>query len=196
MHKTTLAVISANPENPKTEFAFVFFRFCLHWLRSLPLVRPMTVNHPRLTIDNLESHIDDQIARSRWFSVSQQEVDAFANITGDRDPMHVDPEWAASNSPYTRTVLAGFNILSLLPRMARESGLQIEGASLVMNYGFDRIRFVAPVPVGTRFRNTIAIKAVERRPDGTIKLTTSNAIEVEGSDKPATTADWINLIWP
>lgn len=151
---------------------------------------------PQLTIDNLERHIDDQIARSGWFSVSQQEVDAFACITGDRDPMHVDPEWAANNSPYTRTVLAGFNILSLLPRMARESGLQIEGASLVMNYGFDRIRFIAPVPVGRRFRNTITIKAVERRPDGKIKLTTSNAIEVEGSDRPATTADWINLIWP
>ena len=151
---------------------------------------------PRLTIDNLESHIDNEVARSAWFSISQWEVDAFANITGDRDPMHVDPKWAASNSPYKRTVLAGFNILSLLPRMARESGLHIEGASLLMNYGFDRIRFIAPVPVGQRFRNTIVIKAVERRPDGKIKLTTSNAVEVEGSDRPATTADWINLIWP
>ena len=151
---------------------------------------------PRLTIDNLESHLDDEVARSAWVSRSQREVDAFADLTWDRDPMHVDPEWAASHSPYNRTVLAGFNILSLLPRMARESGLQIEGASLLMNYGFDRIRFIAPVPVGERFRNTIAIKAVERRPDGKIKLTTSNAIEVEGSDRPATTADWINLIWP
>ena len=110
--------------------------------------------------------------------------------------MHVDPQWAEKHSPYGQTILAGFNILSLLPSLARDNDFKIEGISLIMNYGFDRIRFIDPLPVGALFRNTVVIKSVIPRPDGKIKLVTTNTVEIKGADRPAMTADWINILWP
>ena len=120
----------------------------------------------------------------------------FGVLTRDPDPMHVDPQWAQQHSPYGQTVLAGFNILSLLPSLARNADFKIEGASLIMNYGFERIRFIAPLPVGARFRNQVVIQSVHRRSDGKVKLVTKNTIAVEGSDKPAALAEWVNILWP
>ena len=137
-----------------------------------------------------------RVFRSEWTTFSQQEAAAFSHISRDPDPMHVDPEWAGEHSPYGRTVLAGLNILSLLPSLVRGGGFEIEGPSLIMNYGFDRVRFVDPVPVDAPFRNTVVVKSVETRPDGKIKLITTNTIEVRGADRPAMIADWINLLWP
>lgn len=151
---------------------------------------------PGLSFANLESFVGQEIALTPWQEVPQADATAFGGLTGDPDPMHVDPAWARANSPFGGTVLAGFHLLSLLPSLTRGSGLEIAGVHLAMNYGFDRIRFVSPVPVGVPFRNRVRLLHVNRRPDGKATITTSNAYEFEGQEKPALIAEWINMLWP
>jgi acyl dehydratase len=156
----------------------------------------MSILAQDLSFDTLEDHIDREIALTAWFSVDQADVSAFGYLTHDPDPMHVDPDWAKAQSPYERTVLAGLHLLSLLPHLSRGSGLSIAGVGLEMNYGFDRVRFVAPVPVGAEFRNRIRLLKVERRADGKAAIRTHNSFEIRGAEGPALIAEWVNLLWP
>jgi acyl dehydratase len=149
-----------------------------------------------LSFSNLESFIGHQIALSAWREVPQADATAFGTLTHDPDPMHIDAAWARAQSPYGRTVLAGFHLLSLLPALTRGSGLEIAGVRLAMNYGFERIRFVSPVPVGAAFRNRVSLLRVDRRSDGKVTITTQNAYEFEGEEKPALIAEWVNILWP
>jgi acyl dehydratase len=149
-----------------------------------------------LSFENLEDFVGQQIALTPWREIPQADATAFGALTGDPDPMHVDPDWARTNSPFGETVLAGFHLLSLLPSLTRGSGLEIAGVGLAMNYGFERIRFVSPVPVGAAFRNRVTLLRVERRADGKVTITTNNAYEFEGEDKPALIAEWVNMLWP
>jgi acyl dehydratase len=149
-----------------------------------------------LSFDTLEDHIGREIALTPWFTVSQHDVTAYGHLTHDPDPMHIDPDWAKTHSPYGRTVLAGLHLLSLLPHLSRGSGLSIDGVELEMNYGFDRIRFIAPVPVGAEFRNRIRLLKVERRPDGKASIRTHNTFEIRDVEGPALIAEWVNLLWP
>jgi acyl dehydratase len=156
----------------------------------------MSNGAPTLTFDNLEDHLEQEIALTPWMRVSQADSTAFGALTGDPDPMHADPDWARAESPYGVTVLAGLHLLSLLPRLSRGSGLEIGGVGLAMNYGFNRVRFVAPVPVGANLRNRIRLVGVERRADGKAALTTRNQFEVRDVEGPAMIAEWVNLLWP
>ena len=149
-----------------------------------------------LTFANLEEFIGKQIALSEWREIPQSDATAFGSLTGDPDPMHVDPAWARANSPYGRTVLAGFHMMSLLPSLTRGNGLEISGVHLAMNYGFERVRFVSPIPVGVPFRNRVHLLRVDRRPDGKATITTQNSYEFDGEEKPALVAEWVNLLWP
>jgi acyl dehydratase len=156
----------------------------------------MSLLAPDLSFDALEAHIDQEIALTAWFSVNQADTSAFSHLTHDPDPMHVDPAWAKDQSPYGRTVLAGLHLLSLLPRLSRGAGLSISGVGLEMNYGFDRVRFIAPVPVGAEFRNRIRLLQVDRRADGKAAIRTRNTFEIRDVDGPALIAEWVNLLWP
>jgi acyl dehydratase len=151
---------------------------------------------PELTFDNLEDHVGREIALTPWIRVRQEDATAFGHLTGDPDPMHVDPDWAAAESPFGVTVLAGLHLLALLPRLSRGSGLEIGGVGLAMNYGFNRVRFVAPVPIGAELRNRMHLLSVDRRADGKATLVTRNVFEVRDVDRPAMIAEWINLLWP
>jgi acyl dehydratase len=149
-----------------------------------------------LSFDTLEDHVGREIALTPWFSVSQAEATTYGRLTQDPDPMHIDPDWAKSHSPYGGTVLAGLHMLSLLPHLSRGSGLAIAGVELEMNYGFDKVRFIAPVPVGARFRNRIRLLHVARRDDGKAVIRTHNTFEIRDVDGPALIAEWVNLLWP
>ncbi|HEX3919720.1 MAG TPA: MaoC/PaaZ C-terminal domain-containing protein [Caulobacteraceae bacterium] len=151
---------------------------------------------PTLTFANLEEHLGQEIALTPWIQVGQADATAFGTLTHDPDPMHVDPEWARAESPYGATVLAGLHLLSLLPHLSRGSGLEIGGVELAMNYGFNRVRFVAPVPVGAELRNRMRLVSVDRRADGKALLVTQNTYEVRGVEGPAVVAEWVNLLWP
>jgi acyl dehydratase len=123
---------------------------------------------------------------SGWVAVDQARIDAFAGATGDHQWIHVDPVRAAAG-PFGATVAHGFLTLSLLPLMA-ESAFEVRGIRMGVNYGLNRVRFPAPVPVGSRLRGRF--KLVRYEPlDGGAQLTTEVTMEREGSTKPVCVAE-------
>ncbi len=129
---------------------------------------------------------------SGWHTIDQATIDAFAAATGDRQWIHTDSARAARESPYGTTIAHGLLSLSLLPTMIVEA-LTIESATMTINYGFDRVRFVSPVPVGAKLRATFALASTERATTGT-RLTWNVTLEIAGAEKPALVAQWIALV--
>jgi acyl dehydratase len=129
---------------------------------------------------------------SRWVLIDQQRIDLFAQATNDIDPLHVDPGYARQYSPYGCTISFGFLTMSLLTHLYRISSTD-EGTGYALNYGFDRLRLPAVVPVNSRVRGVFAIKHAERRGDDRALLTYDVRIEIEGGDRPALVADWLAM---
>lgn len=150
----------------------------------------------RSEIENLKSRIGQEIYVSDWISVTQAEIDEFGRVTRDCDPIHMDPAYALTHGPFGRTVLYGFQILAMLSYLCRP--LRFNGDSgergYDLNYGFNRVRFITPIPVNTLFRNRVELQRIQQRHDGHHLLTTTNTIEVEGADRPAVVAEWIGLL--
>lgn len=129
---------------------------------------------------------------SDWIRVGQAEIDAFGRATRDIDPQHMDPAWAAKNSPFGTTILYGFQILSLLTQFTyrqRELFNDTEGHDY--NYGLNKVRFISPIPVDARFRDRSTVKSIEEKPGGALLVTSEHVIEVEGVDKPAAIVEWV-----
>ncbi len=130
--------------------------------------------------------------RSDWIVLDQAMIDAFADATGDRQFIHVDPE-AAAATPFGGTIAHGFLLLSLMPRLAAASDQpRIAGARMQVNYGGNRTRFLTPVRSGARIRGRFTLLAMEEKRSGQWQQTTEYAVEVDGSDKPALVAEWIS----
>lgn len=140
----------------------------------------------------LESLIGQEIGVSRWFEVDQARIDAFADLTEDRQFIHVDPV-AARATPFGGTIAHGFLTLSLASAMSYDAVAPLEGAVMGVNYGFDRLRFLAPVPSGSRVRGRFRLLAAEDKGDGKWLLKHALTIEIEGSDKPALIAEWLSM---
>ena len=137
---------------------------------------------------------------SEWFTVEQSLIDRFADVTGDMQFIHVDPVRAAE-TPFGGTIAHGFLLLSLLPRLVATmpGGLAAEtppGASMMVNYGFDRVRFVSPVRAGRRVRAHATPREAVRAEDGTVRIVSEVTLEVEGGAKPAMVASWVTLLVP
>lgn len=128
---------------------------------------------------------------SRWLTVDQTRIDGFADVTEDHQFLHVDPARAAQ-TPFGGTIAHGFLTLSLLSAMGYEAFPDLPGQTASVNYGLDRIRFVAPVPSGARIRGRFALAEVDQIAPDTLSLTHDVAVEIEGSDKPALVARWIS----
>lgn len=143
-----------------------------------------------MTLDELAALAGRELGVSGWVPVTQSEIDAFAALTGDDQFIHVDPVRAAE-TPFGGTVAHGFLTLSLLSRFAREARPRIAGARMGVNYGFDRVRFVAPVQAGSRVRGRFRLTGVERTAPGEATLHWQVTVEIEGVDRPALVADWI-----
>jgi acyl dehydratase len=139
--------------------------------------------------EDLERARGERVGESAWFTVTQELVDEFARITDDLQWIHVDPERARRESPFGTTVAHGFLTLSLLSKMIGEV-LSFPTARMGVNYGFDRVRFVSPVPVGAQIRGVFAVEDV-RRIEGGAQTTWRVEVEVRGSSKPALSALWI-----
>ncbi len=131
---------------------------------------------------------------SGWIAVGQDRISKFADATEDRQFIHVDPE-GASRTPFGGTVAHGFLTLSLLSRMAADAMLVPENVKLVVNYGLDRVRFLAPVRSGSRIRGRFALDCVKERESGQILLRHNVTVEIEGEDKPALSAVWLTLLF-
>jgi acyl dehydratase len=137
-------------------------------------------------IDELRAAAGEEIGVSAWHAVTQAEIDAFAEVTGDRQWIHVDRERAAT-SPFGGTIAHGLLTLSLGPRLLEEL-LTVEGVAFGVNYGYGRVRFPAPVPAGSRVRMRAILLVVEEVAGG-VQATIEQRFEREGSDKPVCVAE-------
>ncbi len=130
-----------------------------------------------------------------WIQVTQEMINQFADVTMDHQFIHVDPE-AAKNTPFGGTIAHGFLTLSLLVPLSasiKQDPETFKGVTMGVNYGFDKIRFIAPVPSGSRIRARAVVKAAELK-GSSVNATRTYTIEIEGSDKPAVIADWITRL--
>ncbi|CAA0093047.1 putative enoyl-CoA hydratase 1 [Zhongshania aliphaticivorans] len=136
--------------------------------------------------------IGAQLESTNWFSVNQAQIDQFADCTLDHQFIHVDPE-KAKETPFGSTVAHGFLSLSMLAYFAETFGVQIEGLYMGINYGFNKVRFISPVKVGSRIRcHAKVLDLVEKNP-GQFMLTYDVEVEIEGDNKPALKAEWIMM---
>ena len=127
---------------------------------------------------------------SRWFAIDQDRIDAFAEVCEDDQFIHTDPERAAA-TPFGGTIAHGFLTLSMLSAMAYDAQPLPTGTAMSVNYGFDRVRFLSPVPAGSRVRGRFALAEAEERRPGELTLHWDVIVEIEGSEKPALAARWI-----
>jgi acyl dehydratase len=146
------------------------------------------------TLDEIAARVGEEVGVSDWILVGQARIDAFAEVTEDRQFIHVDPE-AAARTPFGGTVAHGFLTLSLLSRMAADAMLRPEQAKMGINYGFDRVRFMAPVRAGKRVRGRFTLAAFEEKGAGRYQFVHHVTVEIEGEDKPALVADWIGMVF-
>jgi acyl dehydratase len=142
------------------------------------------------TIDNIRSLIGTEIGTSSWVLIDQEMINRFADVTNDHQFIHVDPA-LATLTPFGGTVAHGLLTLSLLPSMAYEVMPTPEGVNMVANYGYNKVRFVAPVRSGKRIRATFVLRDYAEVKPRRWQQITDVTVEIEGEDKPALTAEWI-----
>ena len=147
---------------------------------------------PAATLDSIRARIGEE-SRSGWLVVDQDRVNAFAAATDDHQFIHVDPE-AAAASPLGGTVAHGFLTLALLPRMAAEAMLFPIGLKMMINYGFERVRFIAPVRCGKRIRGRFRLDSVEEREPGQWLVRHDLTVDIEDEPRPALHAAWLGLL--
>jgi len=149
---------------------------------------------PIASLDEIRARIGSEIAVSTWLTVDQQRIDAFAEATEDRQFIHTDSA-AAAQTPFGGTIAHGFLTLSLLSRMGAEAMLIPAGLKMAVNYGLDRVRFLAPVKSGKRVRGRFILDSVEEKAPGQVLMRHTVTVEIEGEEKPALTAIWLGLIF-
>jgi acyl dehydratase len=140
-------------------------------------------------LDELRPLVGQEVAVSDWLTVTQARIDAFAEVGEDRQWIHVDPERARRESLYGGAIAHGFLTVALLSHL-REMAFRLEGQKMGVNYGFNRLRFTAPVLAGSRIRGRFVLHDLEELPGG-VQTTWRCTVEREGSDKPALVCDWI-----
>jgi acyl dehydratase len=149
---------------------------------------------PLASLDEIAAKVGTEIGVSDWLTIDQAAIDTFADVTQDHQFIHTDPE-AAAKTPFGGTVAHGFLTLSLLSRMAADVMLRPEKVTMAVNYGFERVRFIAPVRSGSRVRGRFVLASAQEKRPGQWQFVHQVTIEIEGQDKPALNADWIGLIF-
>ena len=140
--------------------------------------------------DELITRRGSELGVSDWITISQARIDAFADVTDDHYFLHVDPERAAM-APFSGTIAHGFLTLSLLAPMGYQVCPHVDGARYPLNYGFNRVRFVSTVPVGSRVRGRFALREAESVGADQRQIVYDATVEIEGSTRPALVAEWI-----
>lgn len=149
-----------------------------------------------ITIANIGERVGRELGVSDWLTVDQAMIDQFAECSGDRQWIHVDVERAKRESPYGGPIAHGYLSLSFVAPLSMQVGVIPKDAAAAVNYGLEKVRFLAPVKAGARVRLRVVLGDVERRPDGQIVLKTNNTLEIEGSEKPALIAESLALVVP
>ena len=149
---------------------------------------------PIASLEEIRAKTGFSVGVSDWTEVGQDRINQFAEATEDRQFIHVDPV-AATSTPFGGTIAHGFLTLSLLSRMATDVILVPDIMKMAVNYGFDRVRFLAPVKSGKRVRGHFTLESAEEKAPGQLLLNHQITVEIEGEDKPALTAQWLTLIF-
>ncbi len=140
----------------------------------------------------LEGLIGTEIGVSDWIHIDQDRINTFADVTEDHQFIHVDTE-KAKFTPFGTTIAHGFLTLSLLSKFAEQGTLSLEGVQMGMNYGFDKIRFLSPVPVGSNVRGRFDLKSATEKRSGQYLITYDASVEIEGGNKPALICEWMAM---
>lgn len=141
-----------------------------------------------------QAQVGQEVGVSEWMTVDQSRIDAFAECTDDRQFIHIDPDKAAA-TPFGTTIAHGYLTLSLLSAMAYDAMPGVEGAKMGVNYGLNKVRFMAPVKSGKRIRGRFKMLDVTERSPGVMQSTVEVSVEIEGETKPALIAEWVTLAY-
>jgi acyl dehydratase len=145
-----------------------------------------------VALADLADLVGQEIGVSDWLQIDQDRINRFAEVTQDYQWIHVDVERA--RRAIGGTIAHGLLTLSLLPTLTA-SVLDLQGVSRGLNYGFDKVRFISPVPAGARIRSRQVLKAVEPKAGG-MAITQTCTVEIEGADRPALVCDWVGVFYP
>ncbi|HEY3009739.1 MAG TPA: MaoC family dehydratase [Micromonosporaceae bacterium] len=145
------------------------------------------------SLDDLRGAAGTELGVSDWIEIDQDRIDRFADATGDRQWIHVDPE-RARGGPFGTTVAHGYLTLSLIPALAA-SVWSLDNAKMGVNYGLNKVRFPAPVPVGSRVRARLELLSVEDVPGNGVQLTARVTVERAGGDKPVCVAETVSRVY-
>jgi acyl dehydratase len=148
----------------------------------------------RYNMATLGEFVGQEIGTSEWRVVDQHMIDEFADCTGDRQWIHVDVERARRESPFGGTIAHGYLTLSLAASLAIEAGIIPPDATAALNYGLDKVRFIAPVKAGSRVRNRVVLVSLDGKPPGRVLVKVQNTIEIEGEAKPALVAESLAML--
>lgn len=148
---------------------------------------------PFANLSEIKNRVGEEIGVSNWITVDQRRIDVFADATEDRQFIHVDA--SAAQAAFGGTIAHGFLTLSLLSRMGAEAMLIPESLKMAVNYGLDRVRFIAPVRSGKRVRGRFVLDSVEEKAPGRVLLRHSVTVEIENEKKVALTAVWLGLMF-
>jgi acyl dehydratase len=143
------------------------------------------------SVDEAVAAIGTGLGVSQWFEVEQSRIDEFADVTRDHQWIHVDVERAKTESPYGATIAHGFLTLSLIPGLSKDN-YRVENAKMGINYGLNKVRFLAPVTAGSRVRVRSELADAVRAGEDAVNLTVRHTVEVDGSQKPAAVAELIS----
>ena len=146
------------------------------------------------SLSTITNFVGQELGVSAWMTIDQERINQFADFTGDHQWIHVDVERARRESPSGSTIAHGFLTLSLAASLQYEIGIIPAGVSEALNYGLERVRFLAPVKAGARIRDRVVLMAVETRGKGQLLLKTRNTIEIEGESRPALIAETLSLL--
>ena len=147
-----------------------------------------------VSVADLMERVGSEIGVSEWFTVTQDRIDAFADATLDHQFIHVNPARAAAESPFGVTIAHGFLTLSLLPHLGSGVKLTPEGTKVEINYGTEKVRFLAPVPVGSEIRARVALADINERRPGQYLIKRMITVEIRGADRPALVAETLTLV--
>ncbi|OLL21479.1 MULTISPECIES: MaoC family dehydratase [unclassified Rhodococcus (in: high G+C Gram-positive bacteria)] len=143
--------------------------------------------------DEIVGAAGEKLGVSEWVEITQERIDTFAEATGDHQWIHVDVERATSESPYGKPIAHGYLTLSLLPMLGWQI-YRIEGSKMGINYGSNKVRFVKPVPVGSRVRLHSTLVSAESLPNGSVQMIVGQSMEIEGQEKPALVAETVSRV--
>ncbi len=147
-----------------------------------------------LPLEAIRRLVGTEVYVSDWKQVGQGQIDGFADATGDHQWIHVDPLKAA-RGPFGKTIAHGFLTLSQIPFFSYQGAVSPRGATMMINYGLNKVRFPNPVIVGSRIRDRILLREVEEQQGGRVLITTQHTIEIEGQQKPACVAESLALFF-